>query len=190
MPTRDKRQRLVAAATDLSHRIGLSNASLATIAEQAEVPIGNVYYYFKSKDELAAAVVGTRREEYARLRASWDDQSGDPVQRLVSFVRHARDGADLLSAQGCPVGGLCSDLARTNAALGAEAGEIFAATIDWAAHQYAALGHPGPGQAATRLVALVQGATVLSHALRDPEILRAECVGAEQELQDLARSTG
>jgi TetR/AcrR family transcriptional repressor of nem operon len=190
MPTRDKRQRLVAAATDLSHRVGLSNASLATIAEQADVPIGNVYYYFKSKDELAAAVVGTRREEHERLRASWDEQGDDPVERLVGFVRHARDGADLLAAQGCPIGGLCNDLARTNAELGAEAGEIFAATIDWAAHHYAALDDPSPAQAASRLVALVQGATVLAHALRDPEILRAECVRVEQELRTLAPTAG
>jgi hypothetical protein len=27
------------------------------------------------------------------------------------------------------------------------------------------------------------------HALRDPEVLRAECVRAEQELQTLARTT-
>lgn len=107
----------------------------------------------------------------------------DPVERLVCFVRHARDGAELLSAQGCPIGGLCTDLARTNADLGAEAGKIFAATIDWVTHQYAALDHASPGQAASRLVALVQGATVLSHALRDPEILRAECVRAEQGLR-------
>jgi AcrR family transcriptional regulator len=190
MPTRDKRQRLVAAATDLSHRVGLSNASLATIAEQAEVPIGNVYYYFKSKDELAAAVVGTRRDEYERLRASWDEEGDDPVGRLVSFVRHASDGAELLSARGCPIGGLCNDLARTNADLGAEAGQIFAATIDWATHQYATLGHPRPGQAANRLVALVQGATVLAHALHDPEVLRAECARAEEELRTLAQTAG
>jgi len=182
MPVRDKRQRLVAAATELSHRVGLSNASLATIAEEADVPIGNVYYYFKSKDELASAVVGARREEYDALRRRWDAESDDPVQRLVSFVRHARDGADLLAARGCPIGGLCSDLTRTSPDLGAEAGEIFAATIAWAADSYSALGHPRPVDAATRLVAMTQGATVLAHALGDAGLLRAECERAEVEL--------
>ncbi|GAB3246010.1 TetR/AcrR family transcriptional regulator [Nocardioides dilutus] len=182
MPVKDKRERLVAAATELSHRVGLSNATLAIIAEEADVPIGNVYYYFKSRDELAAAVVGTRREEYDALRRRWDAESDDPAQRLISFVRHASEGADLLTARGCPIGGLCSDLTRTSPDLGAEAGEIFAATIAWAAVNYSAMAHPRPVDAATQLVAKMQGATVLAHALGDAEVLRAECERAEVEL--------
>ena len=180
-----KRQRLVQAAADLSHQRGLSNATLATIADHADVPVGNIYYYFKTKDEIASAVVKARSEEYEALHRAWNDGSLDPVERLLEFVHHARDHVSELTALGCPIGGLCSDLARTSHELGVEAGDIFRATITWAAENFAAVGHPRPTEAATRLVASVQGATVLAHALGDPEVLRRECDHVEQELRSL-----
>jgi AcrR family transcriptional regulator len=53
----DKRTRLIETATKLAYGRGFRETSLADIAEAARVPVGNVYYYFKTKDELAEAVV-------------------------------------------------------------------------------------------------------------------------------------
>jgi len=35
------------------------------------VPVGNVYYYFKTKEELAEAVVEAATEEFRAARAEW-----------------------------------------------------------------------------------------------------------------------
>jgi len=55
-----KRGRLIVAACDLFYRQGIAGTTLAHIAEAAEVPLGNVYYYFKTKDDIVAAVVEAR----------------------------------------------------------------------------------------------------------------------------------
>lgn len=178
-----KRQRLVDAAAELSHRAGLATASLATIADEADVPVGNIYYYFKSKDDLALAVVDRRRDEYAQLRRAWTDATEDPAERLIQFIDHTSATADQLTAHGCPIGTLCQDLARWNSDLGDAAGEIFADTISWASDNYARLGSPHERDAAIRLVALLQGATVLAHALGDSSVLRLECRRAVDELR-------
>src|SRR6516165_3905370 len=47
-----KRDRLIAAAVLLLHRHGVERTTLADIAKAADVPVGNVYYYFKTKDEV------------------------------------------------------------------------------------------------------------------------------------------
>ena len=52
-----KRERLVASAGDLLHRQGVMATTLAQVAEAADVPPGNVYYYFKTKDDLVRAVI-------------------------------------------------------------------------------------------------------------------------------------
>jgi TetR/AcrR family transcriptional regulator, transcriptional repressor for nem operon len=52
--------------------------SLAEIAQAADVPLGNVYYYFKSKDELIRAVVAAHIEE---------------VDTVMSWTRLRRVGA-------------------------------------------------------------------------------------------------
>jgi len=36
------------------------------------VPVGNVYYYFKTKEELAEAVVERRLGEFRAAREGWD----------------------------------------------------------------------------------------------------------------------
>src|SRR5436190_1322862 len=51
-----KRERLVTAAQELVYRQGVARTTLAHIAEAADVPVGNVYYYFKTKDDIVGAV--------------------------------------------------------------------------------------------------------------------------------------
>ncbi len=55
---------LVITATKLAYGRGFRETSLADIAEAARVPVGNVYYYFKTKEELAEAVVERCLEEF------------------------------------------------------------------------------------------------------------------------------
>jgi hypothetical protein len=54
-----KRERLVAAAKQMLHEHGVERTTLADIAAAADVPLGNVYNYFKTKDALVAAVIDT-----------------------------------------------------------------------------------------------------------------------------------
>jgi AcrR family transcriptional regulator len=49
----DKRSRLLSAAVDLAYQNGFGATSLADIVRGAEVPLGNVYYYFKTRTRLA-----------------------------------------------------------------------------------------------------------------------------------------
>jgi AcrR family transcriptional regulator len=56
----DKRSRLVSAAVGLAYQNGFGATSLADIAREAEVPLGNLYYYFKTKDEIGEAIVELR----------------------------------------------------------------------------------------------------------------------------------
>ena len=54
-----KRARLVAAACQLVHQQGVESTTLADIAQAGGVPLGNVYYYFKTKNDIVRAVVET-----------------------------------------------------------------------------------------------------------------------------------
>jgi AcrR family transcriptional regulator len=52
-----KRERLVAGAREVLHAQGVERTTLADIAHDADVPVGNVYYHFKTKDALIEAAV-------------------------------------------------------------------------------------------------------------------------------------
>ena len=56
-PKQDKRERLVTGAREVIHRQGVERTTIADIAQAAGVPVGNVYYYFKTKDEIVHAAI-------------------------------------------------------------------------------------------------------------------------------------
>src|SRR5260370_28872391 len=64
----DKRTRLVETAMKLAYRDGFRESRLADIDKAAHVHVGNVYYYFKTKEELGGAVVERRLEEVRAFR--------------------------------------------------------------------------------------------------------------------------
>src|SRR5690349_12067155 len=102
-----KRERLITAACDLFYRQGIAGTTLAHIAEAADVPLGNVYYYFKTKDDIVAAVVEARTEEIRSATAALQRQHGSPKARLKALVGLLADARDRVADHGCPLGTLC-----------------------------------------------------------------------------------
>jgi len=172
----DKRERLVAAGCEVLYEQGLRGTSLGDIAERADVPLGNVYYYFKTKDELARAVIAQRRLNIEARSADIEATISDPRERLREFVRRAGQARNRVATFGCPYGTIAQELRKSEGILADEAGDLLRAQTRWVASQYEALG-VGRKQAKTlsiELVAAMQGTSLLTHALCDPSIMKRE----------------
>ena len=77
-----KRERLVAAARQLLYEHGVEKTTLADIAAAADVPVGNVYYYFKTKD---AMVVRGHRRLPARHTAA--ERAAEPAANAAGRLK-------------------------------------------------------------------------------------------------------
>ena len=75
------------------------------IAQEADVPLGNVYYYFKTKEAIGEAVIEKRAAEYAEFFVKLDENS-DPRARLFSLLQFNSEDLELIARYGCSVGGL------------------------------------------------------------------------------------
>lgn len=168
-----KRDRLIASAAELLHRQGVHGTTLAEIASAADVPQGNVYYYFKSRDDLVRAVVESRSEQVRQLLDSLDRKSS-PRARLKGLAHQWADSAELVAAHGCPLGTLCSELNKLDAGLAADAAGLIHLVLDWAEAQFRELSFKDARELAISLFGAVQGAALLSDTLDDPEILARE----------------
>lgn len=168
MPRTDKRARLVGAADTVARGPGFTHSSLADIAARADVPVGNIYYWFKTKRELGEALIEARAAHYRALREQWD-QTLPPRRRVEAFIDMVAANRDTLAAEGCPIGSLCTELRRHDPALAAQAGTMLSDFLGWLEAQFRALGHgrASPGLASHTL-SVLQGASLLSHALEDP----------------------
>src|SRR5689334_8557530 len=124
-----KRERLVASAGDLLHRQGASATTLVQVAEAADVPPGNVYYYFKSKDDLIRAVIEARTDQVRAMLGSLRSRRS-PAARLKALVHQWAEMADLVARYGCPFGTLTAELDRRDDGLDQEAARPFGLIID------------------------------------------------------------
>jgi TetR/AcrR family transcriptional regulator, transcriptional repressor for nem operon len=167
----DKRTRLINTAMKLGYRHGFRETSLADIAEAAHVPVGNVYYYFKTKEELGAAVVERRLEEFRAARAEWDRLSS-PKERLFGFVESVHRNREQLARGGCPLGGLCAELHKEGGALAKKSAALFTEPMRWLEEQFRAVGHERDSrELAVHLFSAFQGMAAVAHGANDPAVV-------------------
>ena len=181
----DKRGRLVASAAELIYRQGIERPTLAQIAQAAEVPPGNVYYYFKTKDELIEAVIESRGNQVRELLDSLGRRR-TPAARLKALARNWLNAREMVAAQGCPLGTLSVELIDHGEGFERKAMDLFSSLIEWSEDQFREMGVPEPREHALTLISTVQGAALLSGTFSDSEILVSQVHGLERWIDSLA----
>lgn len=164
-PATDKRERLAAAALTLARTTGLESATIARIAAAAEVPSGSVYYYFKTKEDVAAAV-GARLGELLAESRDAAAAAGDDRAALAAFLRsYLADTSETVSH---------GTLLATAATIGAASSHREA--LAWITARFEGLGYGAPAAhaRALHLLAGVEGGAALAHALGEAEPLERE----------------
>lgn len=168
------RIRLLQAAEKSTYRHGFARTSLADVAKEARFPLGNIYYYFKTKDDLGNAVVNLRVSRFRKLLEKLDRHSS-PAERLCAFVKIKIKNRVELSRSGCPVGTMCSELHKEPGAVAKNAAVLFADALDWMEKQFRALGKGRESRSlAVHLLSATQGASVLAHTFHDPKFIEIE----------------
>lgn len=84
---RRNREALIQAARQIMSEKGVDGATMLEIAEAADVGAGTVYNYFKSKDELAIAVLEEMMHDLAQRIEKVTDTFDDPAQVYAYGIR-------------------------------------------------------------------------------------------------------
>jgi TetR/AcrR family transcriptional repressor of nem operon len=181
-----KRERLVGSAGDLLHRQGVLGTTLAHVAQAADVPLGNVYYYFKTKDELIRAVIESRTHEVGAMLASFEARRS-PAARLKALTHRWVEMREVVARYGCPFGTLASELDRREDGLDQEAAKPMTQILAWAQEQFRQLGRRDARELAISLFAGIQGGALLANALRDPDIMSGQVRHLDHWIDSLSR---
>ena len=154
---------IVQRADTLFYEAGYETTSFADIAASVGISRGNFYHHFKTKDDILAAVITLRHRCTKAMLAEWEADADTPLSRIFGFVRLLVLNRAKIMAHGCPVGTLCSELAKLDHAAQPEAAAIMALFRDWLAEGLA-----------LHLLNWSQGTAVLAATFRDEAYLRAE----------------
>jgi TetR/AcrR family transcriptional regulator, transcriptional repressor for nem operon len=168
------RARLLDAAEKTTHRRGFASSSIADIAKEARIPPGNVYYHFKTKDEIGGAIVESRLSRFRKLLAEWNHLDS-PKDRLCAYVQIKIKNRENLARDGCPVGTLCSELQKYGGPAATQSRLLFAEALTWMETQFRELGRAEDAKTlALHLLSATQGVSLLGHVFHDPSLITTE----------------
>ncbi|MFO0389945.1 MAG: TetR/AcrR family transcriptional regulator [Alphaproteobacteria bacterium] len=187
MINQNKRDRLIDSAAELFHRFGLTTTSLADIAKHADIPIGNVYYYFKTKDELAIAAIDKRRKQFQAAFETLNETFPAPRQRLTEMLGYYDRVRDEYTRHGCPIGRIIEDADTEKDTVARAAAEVFDDFLKWAGRQFEALGHSSDAAKsyAITLLAGIEGCVIMAKAFNNPQIMTDELARLTSWLESL-----
>ncbi len=169
----DKRERLIESACKLFHEAGFKDTSIADIAEDSGVPLGNVYYYFKTKDDLAAAVIDQRAETIKECARQWEENP-DPKARLLSLLDMQESMKEQIAQYGCPVGSMCQELDKDRQPISEKADGLVNWQLKWITEQFRLMGQAEADKMGVQLMTALHGCGVVANALNDPKIVELE----------------
>lgn len=174
MRDRTTRDHIIEAADQLFYRQGYEHTSFADIADAVKISRGNFYHHFKSKDEILDAVIGRRLAGTRGMLEQWEAAGERPEARIRSFINILVANRTPIMQHGCPVGTLCTELAKLNHPAQARAGELFTLFRVWLRRQFTLLGCKEADALAMHLLARSQGVATLANAFHDEKFIRQE----------------
>jgi AcrR family transcriptional regulator len=168
--TSDKRERLIRSADQLILQQGYRQTTLSDIASKSGVPLGNVYYYFKTKEEIARTVIDSRLQAMQAILERCS-QHEEPRTRLLEFLAVPVDARRNLSDHGCPLGTLAYEISRSENQLNEASGALISVVLEWCQAQFEAMGRSDARQLALQMVTNLQGMSLIANALHDPTVV-------------------
>lgn len=175
MGNKQTRNLIVDAADQLFYEQGFEHTSFSQIAEAVGISRGNFYYHFKSKDEILEAVINLRLSRTSAMLDSWEIEGETPASRIRSFINILVMNRTKIKRYGCPVGTLCTELAKLDHPSKDNAKELFTLFRSWLRQQFEQLGRLNDAdELAMHLLAFSQGIATLASAFKDEGFIRSE----------------
>ena len=173
-PTRD---RILFTGAELFRRQGYAGTGLKQVSAAAEAPFGSIYHHFPGgKEQLADEVLRTGGAFFLALYRTVTAEAPDVVAGVRAFFRGA---GETLTATGyadaCPIATVAGEIASTHDGLRGACADVFES---WLGALAGDLRDAGAGRGAARetalaVLALLEGAFLLSRTLRSVEPMDA-----------------
>lgn len=177
---------IVDCARTLFYEHGYDGTSFSQIVDATGLYRGNIYHYFKTKDDILEAVVERYLDDYRALLGRWEQAYDEPRARLRAFVDMIVGRKADLTAYGCPIGSLNTELGKERRELQQVARGLFELFRSWLAARFEELGfRQDAGALALHLLGRAQGIAVISHVYQDTQFLEREAIQLKEWIDRL-----
>jgi TetR/AcrR family transcriptional repressor of nem operon len=128
-----------------------------------------------AKDEILDAVIGLRLMNTRKMLEQWEVEGEGPADRIRSLIQILIINRAKIKRYGCPVGTLCTELAKLDHTSKAEANKLVTLFRTWLRRQFTLLGRKQDAdRLAMHVLAWSQGVATLASAFHDEKFIRQE----------------
>ncbi|HTJ72112.1 MAG TPA: TetR/AcrR family transcriptional regulator [Actinospica sp.] len=82
----ESRQRILDAAVEIAGERGYEGTSIAAVSAKCGLPASSIYWHFKDKDDLIAAVIERSFETWLQALELPGEHSGTPLERVTAMA--------------------------------------------------------------------------------------------------------
>ena len=178
----NKREKLLDAAAEAFWINGYGSTSLADIATNSNVPLGNIYYYFKTKAAIAEGVSEIFVAETRQSLEEINQQHQNPTDRLIAFINLLRESAESRAKLGCPLASGIRDFSDCVPTALTRTNEVFDTLITWLSQVLKDAQDKDAKRHARIIITRWQGSIVLSHGSGSQQFLMEALDDLEQDV--------
>jgi AcrR family transcriptional regulator len=176
------KERILHAAYKLFYRQGFTRVSVDAVADRAGVTKRTVYYHFRSKDHIIAAVMEEQHLHLISQYRTWLEPSSDTPSKIISDVfSNLGDWATDPSWMGSGFSRIAAELADLPGHPARRASSTHKAAVEeWLAVRLAAAGAKDAEELARQVFLLIEGGMSLALIHGDTEYIRSAKSAAER----------
>lgn len=171
----DTKRRIVDAGAELFRRQGYVGTGVKQIVTEAKAPFGSLYHFFPGgKEELGAEVIRWSGGQYEQLLPAVFDTAPDVATGVRTFFAAAAEHLRETNYEdACPIATVALEVSSSSEPLREACADVFDGWIDAGVrlHLAAGLAPEVARELTIAMIAALEGAFVLSRALRSTEAL-------------------
>jgi AcrR family transcriptional regulator len=181
-----QRLHIIESVDALLYQKGFNNMSFSDISEVTGVSKGNLYYYFKTKEDVLTSVIDHRIEAMKLMLSEWEQTLPTPIARLKRYVQITINESTNIIQYGCPMGSLNIELAKSQPLLQKISQRQFDVFKKWLKTQMKLVSPNINAEELTiSLMARTQGVVVMSQVYKDKNLISRECEQIKQWLDEI-----
>jgi AcrR family transcriptional regulator len=182
------KERIVQRSAELFRRQGFAGTGVKQIVAEASAPFGSLYHFFPGgKQQLGEEVIRSSGAIYGQLLDAFYKPGEDPVAATRNFFAGAAQTLrETDYADACPIATVALEVSSTNEPMRQACADVFDGWIVGATERLieSGLTRKRSRELAFSLIGALEGAFVLSRALRSTEPLEAAGASMTAEMRD------
>ena len=182
------KERIVQRSAELFRRQGFAGTGVKQIVAEASAPFGSLYHFFPGgKEQLGEEVIRWSGGIYGQLLDAFYKPGEDPVAATRNFFAAAAQTLrESDYADACPIATVALEVSSTNEPMRQACADVFDGWVDGATERLVETGltRKRSRELAFSLIGALEGAFVLSRALRSTEPLDAAGASMTAEMRE------